>query len=413
MPLLDSKDTIVRYRYSVSELYLLYEGEQDRHVLPNNRLISFNIIHDFINNAFPIFKINITLESSIYYKILKNKDNVKFKIRLQKYRIDTSGNRISMYEDYINDTFSLILNDDDNDLQEETRKKIYPNGDEGELTATVNNVEFFLFKSSFIKSTKNKINVILKDSSIQDAIGYISNEYGLSKVLMSPIDNKNMYSNLVIPPLTCTQALKYIDSFYGIYERGSVIYLDFDKTYILSFGKLATAYTKNEKKNTYIIIPEYGNLMTNEIGSVKKYNNTTDNYIVINSTTVKIMNESISNDVLVGNDALFISYNDENNIDTISEDSIQKSVIENPGMNEFFSTEYEAQINSMKNVFSLSMIDIDLDAVTPNKKFIIEFENTKLSKKYKGKYMLCSNNIYFKNKGEEFSPVATALFRMV
>ena len=268
MPLLDTRDSIVRYRYSVDELYLLYEGESERHVLPRNRLLSFNIIHDFINNAFPIFKINLTLESSVYYKILKNKDTVKFKIRIQKYQIDTSGNKTSLYEDYINDTFSLILNDDDNDLQEETRKKMYPNGDEGELAAMVNDVEFFLFKSSFIKSTKSKINVILKDCSIQNAIGYISNEYNLSKLLMSPVDNREIYDYLLIPPLTCTQALKYIDSFYGIYEEGSVIYLDFNKTYILIFGKLASAYTKNEKKNTYIIIPEYGNIMTNNIGSV-------------------------------------------------------------------------------------------------------------------------------------------------
>lgn len=412
MPLLDTRDSIVRYRYSVDELYLLYEGESERHVLPRNRLLSFNIIHDFINNAFPIFKINLTLESSVYYKILKNKDTVKFKIRIQKYQIDTSGNKTSLYEDYINDTFSLILNDDDNDLQEETRKKMYPNGDEGELAAMVNDVEFFLFKSSFIKSTKSKINVILKDCSIQNAIGYISDEYNLSKLLMSPVDNREIYDYLLIPPLTCTQALKYIDSFYGIYEEGSVIYLDFNKTYILNFGKLASAYIKNEKKNTYIIIPEYGNIMTNNIGSVKKYNNTTDNYVVINPNTLKIMNESISNDILVGNDAVFISYND-NIISKTSDDAVQKSVIENHGLNSFYPTEYKAQVNSMKNVFSLSMIDIDLDVITPNKKFIMEFENTKLSRKYKGKYILCSTNIYFKNKGEEFSPVATSLFRMM
>ena len=47
------------------------------------------------------------------YKILKNKKDVKFKIRIQKFYTEIGSAKKSLYRDWINDTFDLILDDDD------------------------------------------------------------------------------------------------------------------------------------------------------------------------------------------------------------------------------------------------------------------------------------------------------------
>jgi len=411
MPLLDENDKIVRYKYTITEFYILYENEKEKYVLPNTRISNINILNRYLSNAFPIFNINLVLESSIYYKILKNKNTVKFKLRMQKYEINEMGERSSYYSDFINDTFSLILDDDDNDLEEKLRNQIYSDGDENELNATINNIELYFFKSSLIKRTKEKMNCVLRDATVTNAIAYMCTRSSINNVLMSPIENKTMYKQLIIPPLTLTQSLKYLDAYYGLYKRGSLIYFDLNYTYILNFKSECTAYQKNEKKNTYIIIPEYGGIMTKQVGSVKKYNNNTDNYIVINSETMKILNESISNDIIVGNDVTFISYNNDDVKFTKSDnDAVQNSIIENLGLNEYYLSEYDAQLKSKEVKIVLNMVDIDLSAIEPNKKFIIEFEDTKLSRKYKGTYILCSKDIYFKKNGDEFSPYVSCTF---
>ena len=72
------------YRYKVSSLVIIIPGENDVNVLPG--LISdFEIIKDFDNNIFPIFHINIKLDTATYYRILENKTTVKFKLRVEKY----------------------------------------------------------------------------------------------------------------------------------------------------------------------------------------------------------------------------------------------------------------------------------------------------------------------------------------
>lgn len=414
MALLENNDKIVRYRYTITEFFILYENEEKKYTLPNTRITNINILNRYFTNAFPIFNINLVLESSVYYKLIKNKDTVKFKIRMQKYEINDSDERVSFYTDFINDTFSLILDDDDNDLEERIREGIYENGDENELNAVNNNIELYLFKSSLIKSTKDTINCILRNSTVTNAIAYIASKINLKNVLISPVENKTMYDQLIIPPMTATQALRYIDTYYGLYEKGSVIYFDLNYTYIINFKGGCSAYKKNEKKNTYIIVPEYGGVMTKQVGSVKKYNNKTDNYIVASSETMKILNESTSNDIIIGNDAIMISYNDDTvSLSETDNNSVQNAIIENRGINKFLLSGYDAQLNSMKVNMTINMVDIDLEAIEINKKFIIEFGETKLNKKYKGTYILCSKDIYFKKYGDEFSPYVTCSFRRV
>ena len=72
MALLESNDKIVRYRYTITEFFILYENEEKKYTLPSTRITSINILNKYFTNAFPIFNINLVLESSVYYKLIKN-----------------------------------------------------------------------------------------------------------------------------------------------------------------------------------------------------------------------------------------------------------------------------------------------------------------------------------------------------
>ena len=133
--------------------------------------MSISIINKYIDNLFPVFRIVLDIDTSTYYKILKNKSTVKFKIRLQKfYRKGINNAKVSLYDDYLSKTFSLILDDDDNDFEEDIRKKAYGEDELNELFAKKNQIEFFLFDSELLNSFKKTINVIIDNGTVTNVL---------------------------------------------------------------------------------------------------------------------------------------------------------------------------------------------------------------------------------------------------
>jgi hypothetical protein len=57
----------------------------------------------------------------------------------------------------------------------------------------------------------------------------------------------------------------------------------------------------------------------------------------------------------------------------------------------------------MNTVVNVLLMDYDIDMVTPNKKFNLVFEDTGLTSKYNGVYMLTSINHKFIKDGSDFS----------
>ena len=110
----------------------------------------------------------MNIEASRYYKIIKNKDKVKFKLRLQSWYVKSNEKEKSLIRDVINDTFSIFIDDDNDDYQYELKKEAGTDDDINQLDKLMNNVEFFLFKKSLTKREPN----FPPSSSIAPIIAY-------------------------------------------------------------------------------------------------------------------------------------------------------------------------------------------------------------------------------------------------
>ena len=115
MAVYNEGDRVLKWRYTVDNIQIIIPDE-DIITLPPQRLSRMSISNDYEKNVFPIFRINLQLESSTYYKIIKNKDQVQFYLRIQKYYYTSDKSYESLKRDYINDKFNLILDDNDPDL---------------------------------------------------------------------------------------------------------------------------------------------------------------------------------------------------------------------------------------------------------------------------------------------------------
>lgn len=411
MALLNSEDTFLHYRYIVKELFVLYDNETIE--IPEERLSSFFILNNYIENLFPVIRLSLILDASTYYNILANKDTVKFKIRLQKFYRKNNNHEIeSLYDDYISKTFSLILDDNDEDFEKVIRNLKYGDDEANNLFASKNKVEFFLFDSDLMKRMKTTINTILENANVTNAISYIASRLNINNLLMSKADNITIYDQLMIPPMNLSSALAYIDTFYGIHEKGSITYFGLERGYIVKFEGNCSAYEVNEKKEVTIIVPRIATTLNNNIGSLKRKDQPESIFFVTDPTTVTFHDETVTNDILKGKEVRIINlYNGEIENTLEDDEDGRKEIITNRGENRYFKSVHTAQILSGESVINITFEDIDLSLLTPNKKFKFVFEDTELSNKYMGSYILSKCDISLVRTTNELKAVALCIFR--
>lgn len=414
MAIFTDDDRFLKWKYHVEELYLLFPGEEPIE-LPNIRLASIMITHDYENNIFPLFRIEVVLEPSRYYKIIQQKENVQFKIRIQKYYREIGKSKESLKRDYINDTFDLILNDSDFDTEkgfkEEQNQNNYSSivkDDLNDLYWTDNRLEFFLFKSDTIKASRKIVNGILSNANVTDSINFIASKAGLKNILMAPADNDTIIKELVIPPLTASQAIVFVDSYYGLYKVGSLIYMDLDRNYIMPYDGKCRCWEVDEKKETSIVIPKRSSSFSSDLCTVEKVApDTKINYIVGSNFMIEIENQSITYDVLAGNDIQSIDLY-EGEISTkksnaITKDQNEEKLIQNMTENPYFNNIYTQQTSARSVVMFISLSDYDASILRPNSIYHVIFEDTALTNKYKGYYQLVRASHTFVKDGADFA----------
>lgn len=410
--LFTSDDLFLKWRYTVSEIYLLFP-EEDPVEIPTERLTSMMILNDYENNLYPVFRIEIVLEASRYYKIIKQKNDLKFKLRIQKSFQTLGDEDWSLDQDYIQDTFDLILNDEDFDVdagfKEERASDDYENieaDDVDDLFSTDNRFEFFLFKSSTIKAGRKTINKILHNATVTDAMSFIASKAGFKNLLMAPVDHTDVIEELVIPPLNAAMAMVYVDCYYGLYKTGAMIFMDLDRNYILPYDEKCRCWEKKEIREINVIIPKKSSEFSSDLCTVVKDGDNTKKYIVGNNSTVQIENNSITYDILAGNDIESVnSYEGtvSSGVANGNGNSSNNEVrIENMTENPYFNKIYTKQSESRNTVISMTIGDYDITFLKPNRVMNVIFEDSKLSKLYKGKYKIVHANHTFTLTGGQF-----------
>jgi hypothetical protein len=400
--LIQKTDRFVQYRYRISEFKLLYDGHTED--IPPIKIVGLGIEHDYEQAIFPVFKVSMVLDANTYYKIIKNKNTVRFKIRMQKYYINTATGAMSLLTDVFKNTYSLFLPDNTTDFEESINT--VKDKDTNEYY-TENAVDFFLFKEDGVNGIRTEVNKVLSNCDMTTALAWLFYKAGLKNVLMSPLDNLTKYPEIVLPSQSIIDNIKFLDAEYGFYKTCSLLYFGLNTTYLLKFNNKCTAWKKNEWKDTVIYVLEKSNTASSISSAIlraddKKY------YINVQSDYISINNISIASNILGGNDAEVIDA-DSDAITTGSSSAITKDgnnhtrTIQNDSQNKYIASTYAAQSAANSIVVNIAMGDYNIEAIQPNKSISIIFEDSKLNSKYKGKYKVNKAFIKFLKDGEDFS----------
>lgn len=409
------KDTDIKqnWKYSLEEFTVILPTESLD--IPKDKVRGISIENNYEEDLFPVMKASMVLEPSVYKKIVKNKNDVKLKMRLQKFYTEEGSEEKSMMRDSINTMFSLLLDDDfldpDRQLQVNTENNTEEKkNDENSIESAGNNqTEFPLYKLETMDAMRVTINDVLTNQTMIGAIVYIAEKSKMApnSMIISPLENNQVYEEILLPPQTALSTLQYIDSQYGFYKAGSIIFFGIDRPYILNYRGGCTAYEKDEIKETCILIPDRGGKFGSLECCIEKPDEKTKKYLVVKSTNVDMKNNSISNDMLEGNSATIVNTNTGSIISASGETSQRgtgnSKIINTNTSNKWIGETYAIQKSADSAVATVACGNFDIDMFTPNKKFSFIFEDTMNGEKYKGTYILISSIFKFTKNGNDFT----------
>ena len=409
------------YNYHVASFDIIIPG-QDTVSLDQGMVVSFNKVDDFDNNVFPLFSVKLLLRKKDYYNIIKYNSTVKFRIRLQKSKMDNTevDSKKAMKEDVFNDIFCCYLSDSTPQYDEKLQQKA------NEVVGASNNktpedlsnyLELYLFKEQDITGTKNVINVCLGSLDLTDMIFLLYSKAGLSSnFLMEILDNKQSFSEIIMPPIPFLGAMKYLETYYGgFYKVPTLMYFDFNTRYLIKRAVACGAWKSGEFKQTVLLVRAANDPQKNQVScerraDEKKY------YISINPELVTINKESIYDDAIDGTNLVVVGSKSGSvsNLTTnvTKRGSGAQKVLYNDLENTRLSSVAKSEIESNGASIMITVTNVDIAAFTPNKEFIIKFLDTTAGQGLSGSYRLSKASYEFNHNGEQgFNISATLTFK--
>lgn len=418
MAVFNDGDIMQKWYYETEFIRLIMEtgdnGDTEEYLdIPTERLSGIHIMEDFETMFFPLLSIVLTLEDSTYYKILEHKDECKVFLRIDKFAREGENEEKLLKREFINQKFLIIMDESDLDLQSQTKQQKHStdyttrvDDDTDDPSKANNTVKFYLFPDT-IDGTKKNVDKVFTNCTVADAIAWLLYNAGIENTLMKQPDNTKIYDEFIIPPLSTLKALSFIDTYYGIYKRGSIMYFGLFYNYIIPYeGKCSVLPNGETHTDVCLVVP--GSESSTYTGVLKNtWNNPTD-YIAVRYNTITPLNSSISNDYISANNIQSIdSY--ENVTKVLKSGARHRKhsnfikFFENKTENEDLPYAYIAQTNALSDVFRMAFNDTDVSLFTPYKRYNVLFEDSNYTRDYTGNYVLSSISHDFKSNGTEFS----------
>lgn len=367
---------------------------------------------NFDTDYFPVTKLSMMLKVDVYKKIISEKDTVKIRLKLRKNLYD-KNNKFIKYSIIFNDLFCFFTDDETPLMEKESLELARKVEGENSPTNYKEVYGFYLFKENEVTGCKKIVNEVIS-GSIVDMAAFLFNKVGTKKVLMTPPDNTSISNNVLIPALNVVQTFNYIEQKIGMYKKGMLLFFDYEHAYLIDKNYKCTAWKSNENKQTMIHIFNRNSQYTIANGSYVNQKEKTA-ILFTNTDSVKMNNNSIISNQLEGNKVVLITPSKNSNSTIIQGGSTRGDtnikVIVNKDSNKYLVESEKTRLDEHNCTIQISFVDTDIETFTPNKEFVLKFEDLTINKKYGGKYRLASTLTIFKKDGKEFVSYTTCLLK--
>lgn len=417
-------------KYRISKFDLIIPGYSEPYSVDPAHIGNWTIEKDYENYLFPYLEFRCIVPDKVYSDIMNNSEEVYVDLKIEyglfedMYEMDPQT-ALHMFGTILDTRFYAFIDNQspkltDASTGEKAKSKLEDENDKHTQYAYDNNRSLVmgLYRADHIFSTNQIINHILSGATVTDAVAYYFKELGLKNVLMSPSDNPKKYDQLALPPLPASKGLLRTVNTYGLHKAGSIVFFDYDFIYILNKKLGATAWINNEIKTVYLTsFPARADQATMKSGF---YANGKEKYCVINivGNEISITNESMFEDQIVGGNILSINSN-TGTVTTLKSNAkvskmspsksgaINRVIVQDEGS--ATAERAKAEIEQSQNTLTITVQDVNIRALSPNKDFIFTTDNVNY-KKYAGHYRITSMASTFTKESSMYTCMTNATF---
>lgn len=355
---------------------------------------------DYDNDIMPILMMQMAMPQHIYKAIAADPYNTTFVMTVVK-EINKDGKRESRSV-FIDGEFSVSMEDItphvDENLYEKTRESAMSGDGGGTIGDMHNFYTFILQKKDNLKSSKTVINKVLCSANMLNAVATALTLGGAKKVLMSQPDNKTSYTELILLPLQLIQELKYMNSMYGLYKQGLLVFYDFDILYILRKCANTNTFQNNEVKEVTFIIDDAssnnvllnGSCVENNLG----YVSVSQDGFVLRSGVQTVAQYTGQNTLLIHKDGTSTNISTNANSPT--------AVVTTTSHNKYIDSETKLRMSEMECQATIEVMNIDLGMITPNKRYRITSTSSKVASLINTQFRISLVRTIFIREGDYF-----------
>lgn len=413
-------------KYMITKFDLIIPGYDEPYSVDTAHIGNWSIEKDYENFVFPYLEFRCIVPDKIYRDVMENSENVYVDLKVEyglfEDLYELSPDAIKSYGTIMENRFYAFIDNKSPKLTDDTKGEVAKDklSEDGLTQYSYDNVKpivMALYRADHIFLTNQIINAVLSGATVADGVAYLFKQLGIGNVLMSPSDNTKVYDQLVLPPLPAHKGLFRMVNTYCLHKAGSIVFFDYDMIYVLNKKLGATAWIPNEIKTVYLT--SFPNATDAGVMRSGFYANGTERYCAINiiGNTLSITNESMFADQVEGGNILAIDSNTGkvttlNSNLNVSEKSPSKQgkynrvVVQNTGAGDTIESA-KAAIEQAQNVMNITVENVNIRALSPNKDFIFTTDNTKYTK-YTGHYRITNTSSVFTRESELYTVMSTA-----
>lgn len=401
-------------KYQVKSFVIMKDDEKIE--LDHSNILTVEYVNDYEFNLMAILKVTLRVDVRRRLWILKNKKEIVVKFEFDKFGMDTDiENPITSPEEVWNLEFSVHFNDED----EATDIKVLEERlalnestdfnlnyiDEENYYETQNLLDIYLFNPKLLKASRKTVNRVYTNSTIQNVIGEILTQTKHKNVLMSKLENDEVYRELLLPANPAYKDLIYLDQYYGLYKKGALIYYDIDTLYILNSNGKVTAKREDEWTETSFMISTLDQSVPGN-GMIRVQGENIF-YPTITEMDINPQKFSISKNVELGSEAKMVVTDDV----TINVYEADQSYIDERNEritfikkeNKYTGEVIKTRMEENECIIYINGDNLDINAFTPNKTFRVIFDEPLKHEKYgKNEYRLAYAYHYIKLETEHY-----------
>lgn len=407
------------YKYHLEKFEMLvpeFDGPID--MVPGS--VSMLYIDKRYDDAmYPLFSITMSINPKIREFIAMRKDDISFRIRLQCdiYNTQSSSIMPESSEDVFNTIFIPVIDDNvpfwNAQLYNETVERLKQIASSGgtiedlggaNITADHRDVHtYYFYVERDLYRSKDLINDVYNGANLPTICADMLGKHGFDAVLISPADNGDGISQCIIPPMSLLNLFSYLTENYGLHVTGTTTFFDYRCVYILNKSGHPKCVEEGEYPVTIFDVrktsePEHFRPGTISIDELKEY------HIDPDPKDIVMRNPSATNDHITGNNLIMIN-SKENSSAKIQGTGKQRGagntrVDNNVNYNDYNKTNYANTVSEENLKVMLTLYDVFMWALTPNKEFIMNIMTDEIDPSYNGYYRPTRTQFIFNKDGE-------------